>query len=140
VGGRAPAALARAGRSSEGWLGVFVSPDRFRTSVATVMEAAAAAGRGHLEYRHGLLVWCGFGPSRDAGRALVAPAVEGLYRMPFERFDAYVPYGSPEEVAAALAPYVDAGAAYILLSPIAPDTREAVSGAATVRRLLARVS
>jgi alkanesulfonate monooxygenase SsuD/methylene tetrahydromethanopterin reductase-like flavin-dependent oxidoreductase (luciferase family) len=140
VGGRAPAALERAGRSSEGWLGVFVSADRFTTSVATVMEAAVAAGRGHLEYQHGLLVWCGFGPSRDAARALVAPAVEGLYRMPFERFDAYVPHGSPEEVAAALAPYVDAGAAYILLSPIAPDTREAVHGAATVRRLLARIS
>jgi alkanesulfonate monooxygenase SsuD/methylene tetrahydromethanopterin reductase-like flavin-dependent oxidoreductase (luciferase family) len=138
VGGRAPAALKRAGRSSEGWLGVFVSPDRFTTSVATVMEAAATADRGHLEYRHGLLVWCGFGPSREAARALVAPAVESLYRMPFERFDAYVPYGSPEDVAAALAPYVDAGAAYLLLSPIAPDTQEAVHGAATVRRLLGR--
>jgi hypothetical protein len=57
--------------------------------------------------------------------------------MPFDRFEAYVPYGSPEDVAAAVAAYADAGAAYILLSPIAADTDEAIHGAATVRRLLA---
>jgi alkanesulfonate monooxygenase SsuD/methylene tetrahydromethanopterin reductase-like flavin-dependent oxidoreductase (luciferase family) len=100
------------------------------------MEAAKSAGRDHVDYRHGLLVWCGFGPSSDAARTLVAPAVESLYQMPFERFEPYVPYGTPEEVAAALAPYLAAGAAYILLSPVAPDIHDAVEGAATVRRLL----
>jgi alkanesulfonate monooxygenase SsuD/methylene tetrahydromethanopterin reductase-like flavin-dependent oxidoreductase (luciferase family) len=136
VGGRAQAALERAGRLSEGWLGVFVNPERFGASVATVMDAAQAAGRGRLAYRHGVLVWCGFGPSRQAARALVAPAVESLYQMPFERFEAYVPYGSPDDVAGALAPYVAAGVGYILLSPLAPDIHQAVHGAATVRRLL----
>jgi alkanesulfonate monooxygenase SsuD/methylene tetrahydromethanopterin reductase-like flavin-dependent oxidoreductase (luciferase family) len=136
VGGRSRAALVRAGRLSEGWLGVFVSPDRFRASVTAVMEAAGEAGRGNLPFRHGLLVWCGFGASAEAARPLVAPAVESLYQLPFDRFESYVPYGTPEQVAGALAPYLAAGADYLLLSPVAADRHAAVEATATVRRLL----
>lgn len=136
VGGRSGAALARAGRLSEGWLGVFVDPDRFRFSCATVLEGAEAAGRGPVDWRHGILVWCGFGPDREVARRMVAPAVEGLYRMPFERFEGYVPYGRPADVADAVRPYIDAGAAYVLLSPLAEHPDEALAGAAAVRDAL----
>jgi alkanesulfonate monooxygenase SsuD/methylene tetrahydromethanopterin reductase-like flavin-dependent oxidoreductase (luciferase family) len=133
VGGRSGAALARAGRLSEGWLGVFVDADRFGQSCKTVVAAGEEAGRSRVGWQHGMLVWCGFGPSREAARRMVAPAVEELYRMPFERFERYVPCGRPADVAEAVRTYVDAGAAYVLLSPFADHPDEALAGVAAVK-------
>src|SRR5947209_14290054 len=55
VGGRADAALARAGRLADGWISYVVTPEMFRGSLAKIAAAAAAAGRqvehfgtGHL--------------------------------------------------------------------------------------------
>ena len=137
VGGRAGSALRRAGRLGDGWLGLWVSPDRFATSVATVAEAAEEAGRGHVAPQHGLLAWCAFGRSASAARPVLASAMESLYRLPFERFAQSSPHGTPEEVATSLAPYVDAGATSFMLSAVGDDPEALVAGAAEVRDLLA---
>jgi alkanesulfonate monooxygenase SsuD/methylene tetrahydromethanopterin reductase-like flavin-dependent oxidoreductase (luciferase family) len=132
VGGRSPAALRRAGQHGDGWLGVFVSPSRFAESIAGVGEAAAVAGRTSVD-QHGLLVWCGFGRSPAA-------EMEALYQLPFERFQRYAPHGSPEDVAAALVPYVGAGARSVLLAAVAHDDDGVVEGAAAVRATLRRAT
>jgi alkanesulfonate monooxygenase SsuD/methylene tetrahydromethanopterin reductase-like flavin-dependent oxidoreductase (luciferase family) len=136
VGGRAPAALRRAGRLGDGWLGVWVSPERFAANTAAVARAAGDAGRRDVAWQHGLLAWCGFGPTAAAARPALAASMEALYQLPFERFARYSPHGAPEDVAAALAPYVDAGASVILLAAEADDPDEVVAGAARVRALL----
>jgi alkanesulfonate monooxygenase SsuD/methylene tetrahydromethanopterin reductase-like flavin-dependent oxidoreductase (luciferase family) len=136
VGGRAPAALRRAGRLGDGWLGVWVSPERFAESTASVAEAASEAGRRDVAWQHGLLAWCGFGRSAVLARPALAAAMEELYQLPFERFARHSPHGPPDDVAAALAPYVDAGASTILLAAVADDPEEVVAGAARVRTLL----
>ena len=138
VGGRSAAALRRAGRLGDGWLGIWVTPDRFAASVAAVEEAAAAAGRARADGspEHGLLAWCGFAESRAAARGPLAAAMEALYQQPFERFERSSPAGTPDDVAAALAPYVEAGATTLLLAPVAADRDEAIAGACRVRELL----
>jgi alkanesulfonate monooxygenase SsuD/methylene tetrahydromethanopterin reductase-like flavin-dependent oxidoreductase (luciferase family) len=136
VGGRAPAALRRAGRLGDGWLGVWVSPERFAESVAAVGQAASESERRDVSWRHGLLAWCGFGGSAASARPMLAAAMEELYQLPFERFARYSPHGTPEAVAAALAPYVGAGASTILLAAVAGEPDEVVAGAARVRALL----
>jgi alkanesulfonate monooxygenase SsuD/methylene tetrahydromethanopterin reductase-like flavin-dependent oxidoreductase (luciferase family) len=138
VGGRSDAALRRAAHLSEGWLGVFVDPQRFAESVDKVHRTAEAAGRSEVEWRHGVLAWCGFGTDKASARSAVAPAMEGLYQMPFERFERYAPHGTPDDVAAALQPYLEAGASYVLLSPFvtAGGTEGALDAAAEVRELL----
>ena len=45
LGGTAPAALRRAGRLSDGWLGSFHTPDQAREARPAIQEAAAEAGR-----------------------------------------------------------------------------------------------
>ncbi|MFE3172954.1 TIGR03854 family LLM class F420-dependent oxidoreductase [Amycolatopsis sp. NPDC059090] len=45
VGGAAPAALRRAGRLSDGWLGSFHTPDQSRAARLAIQEAAAEADR-----------------------------------------------------------------------------------------------
>jgi hypothetical protein len=90
--------------------------------------------------QHGLLAWCGFGANRDAARAPLAAAMERFYRLPFERFEPSSPYGTPAEVADALAPYVDAGAASLLLAPVTDDLEGSLAAVADVRERLRSAS
>ncbi|WP_165485771.1 LLM class flavin-dependent oxidoreductase [Frankia sp. Cppng1_Ct_nod] len=136
IGGRSAAAVRRAGRHGDGWLGVWISPDRFASVVADVDHTAVSSGRHGVVWRHGLLAWCGFGRSVEAAGALVSRAMEDFYGVPFERFSKYVPRGTPQDVAEALAPYLEAGCRDVHLLPVAGDEDEALESAAEVRRLL----
>ena len=136
VGGRSDAALARAGRLGDGWLGIWVSARRYAEVVARVADVAGEAGRPDVAWRHGLNVWCGLGQSRDDAREHLAAGMSALYGLPFESFERWSPYGSPEDVAAFLAPYVDAGVRDLNLICPGPDRPAVVTRVAEVRRLL----
>lgn len=137
VGGRSEAALRRAGRLGDGWLGLWVSPGRFAAAVGRVEEIGAAAGRPPAgRWRHGLQVWCGFGPDHERARAALAAEMQTLYDLPFDRFARWCPAGRPEDVAEFLAPYAAGGAADLNLIAVAEDPLAAVAGAAEVRGLL----
>jgi len=137
VGGRAPAALRRAGRHGDGWLGVWSTPERFAERVAAVEQAAADAGRATPVggWHHGLQVWVGVGPG---GKEPLARAIEGMYRLPFERFERFSPWGTPARIAEALWPYVEAGCRSFSVSAQAERWTEAIDGLGEVRRLLRR--
>jgi alkanesulfonate monooxygenase SsuD/methylene tetrahydromethanopterin reductase-like flavin-dependent oxidoreductase (luciferase family) len=136
VGGRSDAAIRRAGRLGEGWLGIWCSTRRFAAAVELAAEEAARAGRGPVDWRHGMMVWCGIGPSREEAWGHVAAAMEQVYRLPFESFERYVPYGTPADVAEALRGYVAVGCRSFNLVPCAADGAAAIAGAGEIRRLL----
>jgi alkanesulfonate monooxygenase SsuD/methylene tetrahydromethanopterin reductase-like flavin-dependent oxidoreductase (luciferase family) len=135
IGGRSDAALRRAGNYGDGWLGVWLTPDRFAANVARVVAVAHESSRS-TPTQHGFLAWCGIGQRRDAVRAGLAHAMESFYGVPFERFERSSPYGTVEEVAAALAPYVAAGARSLLITPISSDRVSGLDAVAEVRALL----
>jgi alkanesulfonate monooxygenase SsuD/methylene tetrahydromethanopterin reductase-like flavin-dependent oxidoreductase (luciferase family) len=137
IGGRSDAAVRRAARLGDGWLGIWNSPGRFAQVVQSIADEAAATGRREHPARHAMQVWCGIADDAASARAALAPAMQGFYQIPFERFEKYSPYGTPAEVAAFLGPYVDAGCTSFNLIPQAPDPTIALEGAAEVRRLLA---
>ena len=62
--------------------------------------------------------------------------MEGMYNIPFERFERYSPCGSPETIAEFLAPYVSAGCRTFNLLACAADLDTAVAGVSEIRRLL----
>jgi alkanesulfonate monooxygenase SsuD/methylene tetrahydromethanopterin reductase-like flavin-dependent oxidoreductase (luciferase family) len=136
VGGRSDAAVRRAGRFADGWIGVWVTPERFESTATAVEHSAEANQRTAVDWRHELLVWCGFGTSPDAARADLASAMEQLYRQPFERFERTSPSGSPRDVADALAPYVEAGVRCLDIIAVGADAERALEGAAEVREQL----
>jgi alkanesulfonate monooxygenase SsuD/methylene tetrahydromethanopterin reductase-like flavin-dependent oxidoreductase (luciferase family) len=138
IGGRSDAAIRRAGRLGDGWLGLWNSPRRFAAAVELAAQEAAAAGRPGPPSRHAMQVWCGLADSKEAARACLAPAMEAYYQIPFERFERYCPYGTAEDVAAFLAPYAEAGCAEFNLIPQSPDPDQAIAGTAAVKKLLAR--
>jgi alkanesulfonate monooxygenase SsuD/methylene tetrahydromethanopterin reductase-like flavin-dependent oxidoreductase (luciferase family) len=137
VGGRSDAAIRRAGRLGDGWLGIWNSARRFAAAVEMAAEEAARAGRPDPPRRHAMQVWCGLAGSRQAARASLASAMEAFYQLPFERFERYCPYGTPDDVAEFLAPYAAAGCTEFNLIPQSPDHGQAVAGVAAVKRLLA---
>ncbi len=137
IGGRSDAAIRRAGRLGDGWLGIWNSPRRFAVAADMAAEEAALAGRDDPPRRHPMQVWCGLADSRRAARACLAPAMEAFYQLPFERFERYCPYGTAEDVAEFLAPYAAAGCAEFNLITQSPDHDHATAATAAVKRLLA---
>lgn len=136
VGGRSDAAVRRAGRYGDGWLGIWVSPRRFATVVAQITEHAEEAGRDASAFGHAMNIWCGFGDSRGAARASLAAGMQTFYQMPFEPFERYSPYGTPDEIADFLHPFIEAGCTTFNVIPCAGDPEAAVSGVAQLRVLL----
>jgi probable F420-dependent oxidoreductase len=139
VGGRSDAALQRAGRLGDGWLGIWNSARRFGEAVEIIADEAGRAGRDDPPTTHAMQVWCGIADTKERARAYVAPAMEAFYQIPFERFEKYSPYGTSEDVAEFLAPYVEAGCTTFNLIPQSDDRESALIGAAAVKKLLARV-
>ena len=136
VGGRSDAAVRRAGRFGDGYIGVWVSPRRLAGILSQVREAADEAGRADADIEPALYVWCGLGASREAARARVSERMQELYRIPFENFEKYTPYGSAEDVASFLAPYVEAGCRRFNLVPVCESDDAAVELCGEVRRKL----
>lgn len=136
VGGRSDVALRRAARLADGWIGIWNSARRFEEATALIDDHASAAGRRNVAWQHAMQVWCGIGSDPTDGRAAVAPAMAGMYGLPFERFERYSPCGSAETIAEFLAPYVAAGCRTFNLIACAADLDTAVGGAADVRRYL----
>ena len=138
IGGRSDAAVRRAGRLGDGWLGIWASPRRFAAAVELAADEAARAGRPGPPARHAMQVWCGLADTKEAARAYLAPTMEAFYQLPFERFERYCPYGTPADVAEFLAPYAVAGCREFNLIPQAPGHDYAVAGTAAVKRALER--
>ena len=136
VGGRSKAAVRRAARLGDGYVGVWISPGRFRSILGQIGEESAAAGRGDVAWEHSLYVWCGVGDSRERARDYVSRAMQGIYRIGFENFERYTPYGGPAEIAEFLAPYVEAGCRRFHLSAAGPGDAEIAAAAGEVKRLL----
>ena len=143
IGGRSDAALRRVARHGDGWLGLWVSPARYGEAVEADRQVRRGAGRarpGNGEagqaWQHGMHVWCGFGGSPAAARSRLAAVLEEFYRTPFSKFERYCPCGTPEEIAASLQPYVDAGCRSFNLIPVADSDQAAIDGADAVRTRL----
>jgi alkanesulfonate monooxygenase SsuD/methylene tetrahydromethanopterin reductase-like flavin-dependent oxidoreductase (luciferase family) len=140
VGGRSDAALRRAGRFGDGWLGIWTSARRCAEAIETVVAHGKDCGREDVDWRHGMTFWCGFGADKPAARAAVAPVMEGFYRVPFDSFERHIPHGTPAEVADYVAPYVDAGCSDLNFIPYAGTAEAGIDAVAAVRQILDRSS
>lgn len=140
VGGRSDAAVRRAARLGDGWIGAWCSSKRYGQVVTMFDELACDAGREQAEWRHGLQTWVGIDDDRAKARERLAPAMESFYRIPYERFEKYCPYGSAAEIAAFFAPYVEAGCREFNLAPVAESTERSIELLAQIKEILNRFS
>lgn len=109
IGGRSDAAVERTARYGDGWQGMWVSPGRFAHAVTQIDARATELGRESVEWSHGMTFWCGFDHDGLPGAERVADVMEAFYGMPFDKFAKYTPVGTPDDIAARIAPYLEAG-------------------------------
>jgi alkanesulfonate monooxygenase SsuD/methylene tetrahydromethanopterin reductase-like flavin-dependent oxidoreductase (luciferase family) len=140
VGGRSDAAVSRAARLGDGWLGIWVSPRRFASVRDQITWEASEAGRDVSAFEHALNVWCGFAATRESARDLLAAQMQVFYQMPFEPFERYSPYGTPQHVAEFLSPYIEAGCSSFNVIPCAADDESAIAAVGQLRALLIDVA
>jgi alkanesulfonate monooxygenase SsuD/methylene tetrahydromethanopterin reductase-like flavin-dependent oxidoreductase (luciferase family) len=134
VSGRKPAAMRRAARRGDGWLPYLMSPEAYARSVEGVRKEAASIGRDldgdgfeWLAY-----LYCSVRADGDRARSDVRSFLGKAYGdKPDEMLHRIAPSGTPDQVAAGLQRYVDAGARHLVISPAAHvDTLDVVRLAA----------
>ncbi len=140
VGGRSDAALRRAGQLGDGYTGIWFSAERFGEACARIREVAAEAGRDPGGIEMGMQFWTSVADDREAARAQVAAGMEATYRLPFERFERYTPFGTAEEVATFIAGFVERGARHVNLITSQATPEEAIERAAEIREALHRLT
>ena len=133
VGGRANAALRRAARLGDGWLGIWSSAERY---ASVVQQVEAEGADRQIDWRHGIQVWVGPDADRNRARERLAARMQSMYRIPYERFERYSPYGSVTEIADFLAPYLEAGCRSFNVMAVAASTEQAIEAVAGIRERL----
>ena len=124
-GGRADAALARAGRQCDGWISYVVTPQQFAQSLEKV--AKAAEGRDFQRpYASAHVLFTRFGESREAALDKAAEHLSVRYAMDFRRAaERYCALGRPEDIAEQLAGFHKAGVRHVSLDMIGtPEERD----------------
>jgi probable F420-dependent oxidoreductase len=110
VSGRKDPAMRRAARLGDGWMPYLMSPDAYTRSVRTITAEAEAAGRDLTGFEWMMYLYCSIRADGDRARDDVATFIgRGYGDKPREMLDRIAPAGTPEQVAARLQDYVDAG-------------------------------
>jgi probable F420-dependent oxidoreductase len=120
-GGRADAALARTGRLADGWISYVVTPETYRTALAKIAKAADAAGRRLERFGTGHLLFTRLDDSYERALDAAAASLSRRYAMDFRRpAERYAALGRPEQVAARIRAFYEAGARHLVLDFVGP--------------------
>ena len=135
VGGRSPAALRRAGRLGDGWMPIWVSAERFRDGMAEVRRYAVEAGRDPMAVAAAVVCPTLVG---DRARERLGDHLARRYRISVgaDLVDRYCIAGSPEECAARVREYAEAGAEHVILNLGCAAGEELLDQAAQLASLL----
>lgn len=121
VGGRSDAALRRAGRLGDGYLGLFLRPEDLRRSLDRVDEERRVAGRSGVSSR-AMALWMACDEDGQRARDVAGDTIAREYQMPPERFAKYVVAGTPAELVTRLEQYLAVGLDHVHIHIAHPDT------------------
>ena len=125
-GGRADAALRRAGRLADGWMSYVVDPKRYRRSLETIAVAAAAANRKLERFGTSHLLFVRLDEDRESALAFAAEFLSVRYAMDFSRAaERYCALGEPAAVAEAIRAFHAAGMRHLVVNVLAPESEKA---------------
>lgn len=134
VGGRSDAALRRAARYGDQWMGIWMSP---RTVQGCAEKLAAfAAEQGRPVPSIAMLVMVNVDDDAAAARRGAAEFIHAHYGMPLERVERWTGHGPPGKVAGLLQEYTAAGVSEFVLMPAAADVLAQYQRLAAVRDLV----
>ena len=136
-GGAAPAAVQRAARLADGWIGAGSASTADFAGAHTVMrEALAAERRDPAGFSVAKRVYVAVDEDRERARSRLRDWFQGFYGKP-DLADRVAVFGSPDACVEGLAEVVRAGAQLIVLNPVFDQERQAEMLAAEVIPALA---
>jgi probable F420-dependent oxidoreductase len=140
-GGRADAALARTGRLADGYISYVITPAQYRAALAKIDAAADAAGRTVERFGTGHLLFTRLDDTYEEALEKAVKSLSYRYNMDFRRAaERYAALGPPEQVAAKLREFWDAGVRHLVIDLVGPyeeRPRQIEEFAARVMPLLA---
>jgi len=130
VGGRSAAALRRAGRLADGWLGYFMTAERFQKSWVSIESHATDSGRDPGSLLPAVLVFCSVDDDAAAARSRGDRWLVDQFHVELEKVQRYCISGTPAQVADQLSAFLDAGARHLVLASAGTDPMDQVSALA----------
>ncbi|WP_424858150.1 LLM class flavin-dependent oxidoreductase [Streptomyces sp. SAI-170] len=123
LGGATPAALARTGRTYDGWLPYPPDPADYASGLHAVRGAAADAGRALEDVTPALFVSVRVDDDAESGRRALDDYARAVYGMPLDRLEEIqaVVTGSADQVLQGMQRYADAGARHVVIRLAALD-------------------
>jgi alkanesulfonate monooxygenase SsuD/methylene tetrahydromethanopterin reductase-like flavin-dependent oxidoreductase (luciferase family) len=113
-GGSSDAARRRAAVTGDGWVPLFLTPEKYEEALVALRRETAEAGRDPDAVERAVVVFARVGDDEDAS-ARGAAWLSDMYRLPPKAFARHLVAGPPETCAAALRRYADAGARHIVV-------------------------
>ncbi len=120
-GGRSEAALKRAGRMADGYISYVVTPDMYKSALETMSSAADEAKREIENFGTAHLLFFriddSFEKSWDVATEHLSERYASDFRNPAKR---YCALGRPEDVAATINEFREAGVRHIIVDSVSP--------------------
>jgi probable F420-dependent oxidoreductase len=121
-GGRSDAALKRVARMTDGWMSYVVTPDMFRQGLDKIAAAAQQAGR---VFERGFaavhLLFTRVDRTYEDALEVATRSLSTRYAMDFRKAaQRYCALGRPDDVAASVRKFYDAGARHVILDFVGP--------------------
>jgi probable F420-dependent oxidoreductase len=121
VGGRADAALARAGRLGDGWISYVVSPETFRAGLEKISAAAQKAGRKVERFGTGHLLFTRLDDTYEQALEAATATLSRRYGSDMRRAaERYAALGRPEQVAERIRAFHAAGVRHLSIDLLGP--------------------
>jgi probable F420-dependent oxidoreductase len=145
IGGRAPAAMRRAGCLGDGYVSTMTSPERYAANLALIADHARRVGREARPFATAALLFTALDTSYERALDRAATLLGRLYARPFREAAAkYCLLGRPDDCCEQIERFVAAGVRHVILAPLgdpdqlldaaATDLVAAVRGLAPVER------
>jgi probable F420-dependent oxidoreductase len=119
--GRREAALRRIGRLGDGYLAYVITPDMYRAALRTIAAAAKESGRNPDTFGTGHLLFTRIDNTYETALDRATETLSVRYAMDFRKAAArYCALGTPEQVAARIREFYDAGVRHVVLDLLGP--------------------
>jgi probable F420-dependent oxidoreductase len=126
IGGRSDAAVKRVARLGDGWMGLFLTPERYEKQLSLLRAEAEALARDPDAIARSLYVWTCVADTDAEARTIAENLMGGFYNLPFEKLEKYVVTGSAGTCAERLSEFADAGVRDFAIAIIGAPGKEIV--------------
>lgn len=121
IGGRSKPAIERAARLGDGWMGIFLTPERYRERLDSLKALRERAGLGADGFTPSLYAWTCIADTDAEAKRIASGILGAFYNLEYDKLERFAVVGSAETCARRFAEFADAGVEHFAVAPIAVE-------------------